>query len=69
MKPKIRQLQKLATPYFKRGKCPLIRWKAKKNEETFRNSGHGKQSNLSQSQNIQRKQLAVFYHRRFPSFG
>lgn len=30
MKPKIRQLQKFANPYFRRGKCPLIRWKAKK---------------------------------------
>lgn len=30
MKPKIRQLQKFANPYFRRGKCPLVRWKAKK---------------------------------------
>jgi hypothetical protein len=28
MKPKIRQLQKFANPYFRRGKCPLVRWKA-----------------------------------------
>jgi hypothetical protein len=30
MKPKIRLLQKFANHYFKRGKCPLVRWKAKK---------------------------------------
>ena len=30
MKPKIRLLQKFANPYFRRGKCPLVRWKAKK---------------------------------------
>ena len=30
MKPKIRLLQKFANPYFRRGKCPLVRWKDKK---------------------------------------
>jgi len=30
MKPKIRQMQKFANPYFKLKDRPLIRWKAKK---------------------------------------